>query len=92
MHPTPDLLPAVRELLTEVLALPDSGATLEPSTRLFGSLPEFDSMSVILLVTGIERRFGITVEDAEVSAELFENVGSMMTFIARKQAAQPAKA
>ena len=87
MNPPSELLPAVRELLAEVLALPNGGAALQPGTPLFGSLPEFDSMSVIHLVTGIERRFGITVEDAEVSAELFETVGSMMTFIARKQAA-----
>ena len=61
MNPASDLLSPVRELLAEVLALPNRGAALQPGAPLFGSMPEFDSMSVIHLVTGIERRFGITV-------------------------------
>jgi acyl carrier protein len=77
-------LDPVREVIADVLSLPGGAASLHAETSLFGSLPEFDSMSVIHLVGGLERRFGITIEDAEISAELFETVGSVVAFVARK--------
>lgn len=77
-------LDPVREVIAEVLSLPGGPTSLQPETSLFGSLPEFDSMSVIHLIGGLERRFGITIEDAEISAELFETVGSVVSFVDRK--------
>ena len=50
-------------------------------TGLFGHLPELDSMAVAGLLTEIEDRFGIVIEDDEVDGELLENFGALRGFI-----------
>ena len=48
------------------------------STRappLFGALPEFDSMAVAGLLTELEERLGILIEDHEVDADMMETFG-----------------
>ena len=54
----------VRSLLVDVLGL-DSGrvASFNDETELFGALPEFDSMAVATLLTEMEERLGILIED-----------------------------
>ncbi len=71
--------------LAQTLALsPESAAGLQRSTLLFGNLPELDSMAVATVLTALEDRFGILIDDDEISAELFESVGSLGDFIAGK--------
>ena len=72
---------SISRILQEVLQL---GSQLEPvtgETPLLGSLPEFDSMAVVSVLTRIEEEFGIYIEDEEVSAEMFETVGSLLEFV-----------
>ncbi|MCP4993529.1 MAG: acyl carrier protein, partial [Gammaproteobacteria bacterium] len=45
---------------------------------------EFDSMAVVSVITAIEDNFGVIVDDDEITAELFETVGSLHDFIAQK--------
>ncbi len=59
-------------------------SSLGPESRLLGSLPEFDSMAVVGVLTMIEEEFGITIEDDEVSAEIFETVGTLADFVTAK--------
>jgi acyl carrier protein len=51
---------------------------------LLGSIPEFDSMAVVTIVTMIEDEFGITVDDDDLSAEVFETLGSLEKFVSSK--------
>jgi acyl carrier protein len=83
---TPDeLLAAVAAVLGASLALaPDVTAGLERTTALFGNLPELDSMAVATVLTALEDRFGILIDDDEVSGELFETVGSLTDFVGAK--------
>ncbi len=53
-------------------------------TPLFGALPELDSMAVATLLTDIEDRTGIVIDDDEVEAEMFETFGNLARFIASK--------
>ena len=76
-------LDEIRELLGKVLHLGKRTATLSAETRLFGSLPELDSMAVIMVVVEIEERFGITFDDEQVTAETFETVGSLASAVDR---------
>jgi len=82
-----DTIDAVRSVLRDALHLGDRAARLAPDSRLLGSLPEFDSMAVVTVVTMLEDQFGITVADDELSAEVFETVGSLCAFLEGKLAA-----
>ena len=80
------LVAEVAAVLAETLALqPDSAAALDRDTLLFGNLPELDSMAVATVLTALEDRFGILIDDDEISAELFESVGSLADFVAMKR-------
>jgi acyl carrier protein len=80
-----DTLAAVAEVLGASLGLtPDVTAGLSRDTLLFGNLPELDSMAVATVLTALEDRFGILIDDDEVSGELFETVGSLVAFIDAK--------
>ena len=70
--------------LDEALSLQGRSAQFKLETPLLGSLPEFDSMAVITVITSLEERFDITVEDDELNAEVFENVGSLVRFVESK--------
>ena len=75
----------LRSLLTEVLGLPpERVAAFDEQTELFGALPEFDSMAVAEVLTGLEERFGILIEDADVDAEDFASFGTLLAFVRRK--------
>jgi acyl carrier protein len=77
----------VRNILKDVLQLGQRADGLEASTSLFGSLPEFDSVAVVTVLTALEDRFGIMIEDDDISAETFETVGNLSAFVDQKLAA-----
>ena len=75
----------VRAVLADVLALDaDRVARFDESTPLFGSLPELDSMAVAGVLTELEDRLGILIEDDEVDGEMLETFGALVTFAANK--------
>ncbi len=53
---------------------------------LIGEISEFDSMAVVTVLTMIEEEFGIEVDDDEVSADIFETVGTLVEFVQSKVA------
>jgi len=59
---------------------------ISSETSLLGAIPEFDSMAVISVITALEERFGIVVDDDEIDASVFETVGSLVAFVERKLA------
>jgi acyl carrier protein len=74
----------VKAILDQTLQLGGRARSFDAATGLFGSIPEFDSMAVVTVVTALEERFGIAVADDEISAEIFETVGSLSHFVDRK--------
>ncbi len=81
-----ETLEAVRSVLIETLELSQQPAELDRDTRLFGALPELDSFGVVQLVTELEERFAITIDDDEFGADLFETVGTLTDFVDAKLA------
>jgi acyl carrier protein len=75
----------VREILRDALQLGARASALKPEDRLLGEIPEFDSMVVVTVVTMIEERLGITIDDDELGADVFESVGSLAAFIDGKR-------
>ncbi|MBB4630671.1 acyl carrier protein [Sphingosinicella soli] len=75
----------MRRILVEVLGVPPATAAgLDDASPLFGALPEIDSMAVAGLLTEMEDRFGIVIDDDEVDADLFATFGNLVEFVARK--------
>ncbi len=73
----------VARIVRQTLQLDDSKA-LELDTRLLGDIPEFDSMSVVTVLVALEEQFGFYVDDDDVSAETFETVGTLLSFVQAK--------
>jgi acyl carrier protein len=71
----------VKATEVETLGIQNRADALDATTPLFGSLPELDSMAVLELVVELEQRFGITVEDEDVTADAFETLESLADFV-----------
>lgn len=79
------LAATLRAVLADVLGIDEARvAGFEESTALFGALPEFDSMAVAGLLTELEDRLGILIEDHEIDADMLETFGSLLTFLRAK--------
>ena len=76
----------VLSMLDDVLGLGGRAMVFTADTGLLGSLPELDSMAVVNLITAMEERFGIAVDDHEISGDTFASVGSLTHFVADKLA------
>ncbi len=74
----------VKNMLADVLSLGARKSQLTESTPLLGSIPELDSMAVVNVITAMEDRFGITVDDDEISADTFATIKSLVDFVNNK--------
>jgi acyl carrier protein len=78
----PDTL---RAILHDVLGLDRAAvARFDAATPLFGALPELDSMAVAGLLTEIEDRFTVIIDDDDVDGDTFETFGSLTAFVEAK--------
>ncbi|MDP3677027.1 MAG: phosphopantetheine-binding protein [Novosphingobium sp.] len=76
----------LRAILRDVLGLkPAQVEAFEADTGLFGALPELDSMAVAGLLTEMEDRLEIVIDDDEVDGELLETYGNLLTFARAKR-------
>ncbi len=76
----------LRQVLRDVLGLsPERTAALTAETGLFGHLPELDSMAVAGLLTEIEDRLGILIDDDDVDGEMLETYGALLGFVEAKR-------
>ncbi|QIT56535.1 acyl carrier protein [Aquisalimonas sp. 2447] len=78
----------VKSILDEALALEGRALEFDRDTELLGGVPEFDSMAVVSLIAAMEERFGIVVDDDDITAETFETVGTLVDFVQSKHQAQ----
>ena len=82
-----DVEATLRALLSDTLGLPASRiATFTAATELFGALPELDSMAVAGLLTELEDRLGIVIDDDDVDGEMLGTLGGLVDFAERKTA------
>lgn len=78
----------LRAVLRDVLGLDAArAAAIGANTPLFGAMPELDSMAVAGLLTEIEDRLGILIEDDEVDGEMLASFGSLAAFVRIKRGA-----
>ena len=82
---TNDVEATVRSVLQDVLGLSaERAAAFDADTPLFGALPELDSLAVAGVLTELEDRLGILIEDDEVDGEMLETFGALTRFAAEK--------
>lgn len=79
-----DTADAVKAVVVDVLGVEERADSITAETPLLGSLPELDSMAVLEVVAALEARFGITVDDDEVTADVFETLGSLAALVDAK--------
>lgn len=71
-------------LLDTVLNLGGRAQSFKDDTPLMGAVPELDSMGVVALLTALEERLGVAVEDDEIDGAVFETFGSLLRFVESK--------
>ncbi|MGP1283702.1 MAG: acyl carrier protein [Parasphingopyxis sp.] len=75
----------LRAVLVDVLGLGEAQvADFDADTELFGAIPELDSMAVAGLLTEIEDRLDIWIEDDEFETEMLETFGNLLAFARQK--------
>jgi acyl carrier protein len=57
------------------------GVAISPDTPLLGGDFDLDSLDVLLLVTSIEKEFGIKVADGAIGREAFKDVATLARFV-----------
>lgn len=79
--PSPaDVLARVQLILRRDLKLgPD--APIPPDMPFNGSEMDLDSLDILLLVTSIEKEFGVKIPSSEVGKEIFQNVSTLTDYI-----------
>jgi acyl carrier protein len=70
-------------LVQECLQL-DDVSDFDQATPLLGSIPEFDSMAIVTVLTTIEDNYGVMIEDDEIDADVFETLGTLYAFVQTK--------
>ena len=82
-----DNLSRLKRILADTLQLGARAEALTLQSNLLGAIPEFDSMAVVTVLTMIEEEFGITIVDDEISADLFDTLGTLLVFVEVKAGA-----
>lgn len=72
----------LKPAIERVLKTGTAGRALSPETNLFNV--GLDSLGVMELIVDIENQFNITFGDDELSPELFERLGTLVSMIADK--------
>jgi acyl carrier protein len=77
----------IRAILSDMLGLSAAQvAAMDDDTELFGAIPELDSMAVAGLLTEMEDRLDIVIDDDDVDGELFATFGNLAAFAKAKVA------
>jgi acyl carrier protein len=85
MQATHEDVEAVIAVVVSTLGIEEQAATMDASTPLFGELPELDSLGVVELAVALENRFGIEVDDEDVTGEVFATIGGLADFVAERR-------
>lgn len=74
----------IRKVLRDVLSLGARADALKGDSPLLGAIPELDSMAVASVIAALEDRFGVSIDDDEISGTDFETLGSLVRFVQAK--------
>jgi len=63
--------------------------TINSTTPLLGRGIGLDSSETVALIVGIEEQFKISVPDSDLTADLFENIGTLTEYVFRNISTRP---
>ena len=72
-------------VVVATLGIEDRLASLNERTRLLDSMPELDSMAIVELIAALEDRFGLTIDEEEITGEVFESIGTLAAFVEQQR-------
>jgi acyl carrier protein len=75
------------EILRRDLKLGDS-AVIRPDTKLIGGDHDLDSLDVLMLITSVEKSFGIKIPNEEIRKDAFTSVATLTAYVEERLAAQ----
>lgn len=76
-----DVLREVNRVLDDVLSLQGRATAFGRDTPLLGAVPELDSMAVVSVITTLEDRFGIVIDDDDIDGSTFATVGALVDLV-----------
>ncbi len=82
----------ISALIARVLELPDDLQSLDGSTHLADLGVGLDSFDAMRLIAALEKEFGVTIEETELSLDLFESIDSIASLIRAKLDLKPKRA
>jgi 3-hydroxyacyl-[acyl-carrier-protein] dehydratase len=85
----PDILQQIKLILRRDLKL-GADAPLPDDMPFFGGDLDLDSLDMLLLVTSIERQFGVKIPNEAVGKEVFQSVATLTQYVQRQRTAQAA--
>lgn len=77
----------IKCLIVAALGLDVDPAEIPDDEALFSGGMDLDSIATLEIVAAIEEEFSITVEDDELTAELFDSVDALAKYVATKRMA-----
>src|SRR3954470_6896090 len=81
----PQTLDQIKSILRRDLKLgPD--APIADDMAFFGGDVDLDSLDMLLLVTSLEKQFGIKVPNEAVGKEVFQNVATLTRYVQQQKA------
>lgn len=81
-----DSLELTRKVVRNCLQLGAQADSFDRNTQLLGGLPEFNSLTITAIIASLEDELDTDIDDADITAEIFETMGSLADFVAEKQA------
>lgn len=73
-----------KDLIKSCLQQGDNVNGFTKDTKLLGAFPELNSLTIMTMITALEEQLDCEIADEELSAEIFETVGTLAQFIEKK--------
>ena len=74
----------IKQLIVTTLGLEVTPEEIPDDEALFSGGMDIDSIATLEIVSAIEEEFGITVEDDELTVELFDSVATLAAYVTNK--------
>ncbi len=81
MQHDPATLRSVKAVMVGTLGLEGRDDRIDASTPLLDALPELDSLAIVSLAASLEDHFDIVITDDEMSADVFETLGTLADMV-----------
>lgn len=82
---SPETLARVKRVVAESLRL-ESGGPLDDRMPLAGGEHDLDSLDILLVITRIEKEFGIKIADRSVGRRAFADITTLADFVEAQRA------